>query len=742
MVNKIKRRSFIKTTSVFALGIGASDLLYSSFSGEQELVVIDNKKSPIPIVVPGNIPIETLSAADDLAEYIKRIGGIRPAIYTGGDSVPQHAIWIGNQPQLSEIFDGVELTYTHPEEVLIVCNGENVLIAGSDLTVNGQQLEYGTVNAIYTFAEKFLDVRWLWPGELGTDVIRKDTITLPSFIYRFHPLFLEREIFQKSASWKVSDKWACFQRLKKYSLVKGPRGGSHAFTDWWDKYHIDHPEWFALQPDGTRSGYPEPVRAKLCLSNPEVWEQWLKEVEDALKNNPKATVFNATENDSYFSGLCVCENCRAWDHPDGQVCSYDWKGHTEEYVASTNRVVTFWNILARKLKERFPDRENLYVLGLAFGAAKSAPIDMVIEKNVIISYTGAFPTIDDRLRQQEKEQIIQWTKFAPRIHYRPNLWYWTGGYWALPDMALKNVIEDFRFLADNNFIGICVDTAREHWCTQAPQYYLMAQLTWDPLRDGQAVLEDYYTRGFGKAAEKIKAYWNLMEQAREEVTASPDFAKGTAYRFKLLKNFTRVYTEDFFNSAYDLIRQAKELVAGEPEIYLQRIDFIYTGLELTRLMIDNIALMDRVRASKGGDREAVNKVVENWKTIKGLYDKAGPASFNYTDLMAGMTQNRYMAPMQDYFGPPSEKYLMTSIDVTAVDGVTIYPNPLKDKLTIFLDTDVSDVSFRLFDSMGVKLYEGRISGTEIMDMSSYPAGLYILILKIGTEVKIKKIIRN
>jgi len=662
MAQKIKRRSFIKTTSAFALGIGATNLAYSSFAGKPELVLVKDGKTVIPIVVPDNMPEETRRAVNDLSEYIRKISGVKPEIISGAGTVPKHALWVGNQPHLSKIFRGLDLTWKYPEEILIACNGKHVLVTGSERTVDGQQVEYGTANAVYTFLEKHLDVRWLWPGDLGEDIIRKDTITLPAFVHRFHPQFRDRKILQHAALWGVSDDWTRYQRLKFSSLEFGPRGGSHAFNDWWDKYHADHPDWFALQPDGTRDAYPSPLTAKLCLSNPEVWDQWLAEVEEAIKSNPKATIFNAMEGDSYSSGLCVCKNCRAWDHPGGAPWTFTWKNKTEDYVASTNRIVTFWNNLARKLKEKFPERNDLYVLGLAYGSAKPAPVDITIEKNIIISYVGSFPTTGDKLRTKEKAEILAWSKFAPNMYYRPNLWYWTGGLWGLPDMALKNVREDFRFLADNHFIGIRIDTAREHWCTQAPQYYLMAQMTWDPFKDGQAVLEDYYSRGFGTAAEKIKAYWNLMELARERFTESSDYERGSANRFKFLKIFLRVYVKDIFDQAYDLIRQAEEITVGGPDIYRKRVDFVKTGLDFTRLMIENISLMDLVRESKGKDREAIKKVSENWKVIKGLYDKAGPASLIYKDLMECMhpTQPRYMSPMEDYFGPPSEKFINAS----------------------------------------------------------------------------------
>ncbi|MDP6115008.1 MAG: DUF4838 domain-containing protein [Planctomycetota bacterium] len=93
----------------------------------------------------------------------------------------------------------------------------------------------------------------------------------------------------------------------------------HAFKDWWDRFRKTHPEYFALQPAGTRSGYPSPKHAKLCVSNPDVWKQWLADVEAHIRHNSNLTVFSTAPNDGYGSGHCVCEKCKVWDHPKADL---------------------------------------------------------------------------------------------------------------------------------------------------------------------------------------------------------------------------------------------------------------------------------------------------------------------------------------------------------------------------------------------------------------------------------------
>jgi hypothetical protein len=60
-------------------------------------------------------------------------------------------------------------------------------------------------------------------------------------------------------------------------------------------------------------------------------------------------------------------------------------------VATSDREVTFANILARKLKERYPDKDYR-VLIQAYGGAASPPIKAVPESNVIVSSVAfSFP---------------------------------------------------------------------------------------------------------------------------------------------------------------------------------------------------------------------------------------------------------------------------------------------------------------------------------------------------------------
>jgi len=601
-----------------------------------KLVLVEDGVSRAPVVVFEGTPPMTRRAAEELAQYIEKTSGAKPEVIEGEPKpIPEHAIWVGYQPALKRLFPKIDFKFKHPEEILIAANGNHLVIAGRDRwdpdhlivqgrnsVINGKQSEYGTANAVYTFLEDYLGVRWLWPGE--EDVVAEKTIAFAPFEFRYHPQIRQRAgMFRLSALGDgrgKSHEWTRFQRLQLDSLYAG---AGHAFGHWWDKYHVDHPDYFALQPDGTRSGFPTPGKVKMCQANPGVWGQWLANVGERLKTHPWEICFSASPNDSWHRGHCICRRCRAWDHPDGASVMLTWQGLSQEYVSLSDRQVTFANILARLLKRRYPNRK-LYVGMHAYGGAYTrAPVEAVPDDNVIISVVACFflrKTAGGRARRVpadvHREYFSDWAKVTSNLLWRPNTGSPAGWQTGLPDIALAQTMQDFRFVAENHCIGLMFDTVWEHWATQAPQYYVMAQLAWDPRQDGPVMLEDYYRRAFGPAYEEIKAYWTLLEETREEL-----LKKGLTRQ-----DMPKVYTKDVMARAGRLLDRSAAKTVDLPK-YARRVAFVRIGYDYTRLLMKARAQIARYEESKYSDMQALEKALAVWEEVEKLW-KDNPSGFN------------------------------------------------------------------------------------------------------------------
>ncbi len=607
-------------------------MMFSLNSQGEILEIVKDGESLAPIVVFEDAPPMTARAARELAEYIGKTSGARPDVIEGApDPIPESAIWVGHQPVLDELFPELDFDFEHPEEILIATNEHHLVIAGRDRwdpdhlqvqlgrrKINGVQQEYGTVNAVYTFLQDHLGVRWLWPGELGEDVLEQSTIAFEPFEYRYHPQFRARAgVFYIYMLHRQLDghEWTRYQRLQLDSLFFEP---GHPFTDWWERFHETHPEYFAQQPDGTRGGgekpWPSAHMVKICKSNPAVWEQWLDDVESELERNPHRRTFAANANDGWREGYCVCPNCLAWDHPDGEIFRYGWKGLSQEYVAMSDRQITFANTLARQLSERFPDRDDLFVTAMAYGVSRSAPVEATPEDNVIVSGVWSFHNRPD---EKHREWLVRWSEIAPHLAWRPNVSSRAGWHIGLPNVAPRRVIEDMRFAADHNVIGVFIDSIYGHWANQGPHYYMLAQMAWNPYADGEAILEDYYQRAFGPAVETMTDYWELIEREADKIKFEG-------------KNEREVWNQEFFEDAYArLDRAAEEAGTGGKDIYAERVAFVRAGLDYLRMLRDMETLIDRLAESDGQDAEAMAAAkshwAETWEEIQRFHTEFPPA---------------------------------------------------------------------------------------------------------------------
>ncbi len=592
---------------------------------KSELTLVEGGESRAPIVVAEDLSPRTLAAVDELAGYIEQISGARPEILTGRpDPLPQHAIWIGYQPVLDQVFPRVNFQFDQPEEVLIHADGRNVVIAGRDVwnpqvtevmgshhAIENPQQEYGTINAIYTFLPDWLGVYWLWPGELGTEVPQAETIAIPRIDYRYAPqlrarngLFYRYMFGGRFAETSEAMEWFRHQRLLLDSLEFA---GGHAFTHWAEKYHDEYPEYFALQPDGTRPIFPDARTVKLCHSNPEVWQRWMEDVARQIEKNPLKTVFHASPNDGYTTGHCVCEDCLAWDHPEAEQFVFIWQGASQRYVALTDREVRFANELARMLKETYPDKEY-YVQIHAYGYSRPAPKGIVPADNVLISSVANFHLLGDENERavQQKQDYADWAEVAPHLMWRPNVGNAVGRQTGMPLLSVDQTVADFRYVAERNAKGIFFDTMWAHWSNQGPYYYLLVHLAWNPWLDADALMERYYQAAFGPAAGVMANYWQLLSDTREAAFA----AQGDGLPY------TEFFTDALFEQANLYLDEAAAITEGVPGKYAERIEFVRDGLICAEGIVACRRWMIQFEESNGADEEARDAVLAIWQEMQ------------------------------------------------------------------------------------------------------------------------------
>jgi len=328
-----------------------------------------------------------------------------------------------------------------------------------------------------------------------------------------------------------------------------------------------------------------------------------------------------------------------WDRPGKETYPYRWEGGRPSGddvldAPMSDRHFTFTNKLSEKLKKRFPDRDDYRLMQMAYHNSTWAPQETVPDDNVIVAYVGNFPLTDEEDRAYQYKKMASWKGIAPAMVYRPNQWVY-GGFLGLPQVAMDKLIEDYQFLAEMNCVGIFVDTTWEHWATTGPHYYLMGRLAWDPTQDGQALLNEYYQRGFGPAVNDIRAYWDLMAELFGDLH----------YRERVGDIVAERFTPEERAEATRLLNQAATATANGPEKYRDRVAFVRAGHDFNLIMFEMIAFIDSTDDIKSADNEA--KLHDYWQRIKAI-DEQYPYAINYRWLPNRMARRgRYVPPGMD-----------------------------------------------------------------------------------------------
>jgi hypothetical protein len=159
---------------------------------------------------------------------------------------------------------------------------------------------------------------------------------------------------------------------------------------------------------------------------------------------------------------------------------------------------------------------------------------------------------------------------------------------------------------------------------------------------------DYCRRGFGAAAKDVRKYFDLMERAHEAILDRIKHSSGAAREAILI--YQDVYTRDVLDEADALMRRAEAKVAKGPEIFRQRVAFVRVGGDHTRLQVEIMREMKKVRESKGADGDAVRKAIELCARREALYKQSPDYAVAFARWYHEIHQ------LDDYMGPPSAAF--------------------------------------------------------------------------------------
>ena len=440
-------------------------LITHSLYASTPLVLAKNGKSNYKIVLPIKATSIELEAATLLQTYLIKVGGAKLPITFDTEHKTKFEILLGHTNRVQE------KTFQNVDEVMIKTSTSTLFFNG-----NGPK---GTLYAVYTFLEKYLDCRQ-YAAEFEV-IFKKTTITVPANLTLIEkPEFHYREVYypdsknQRYLDWhklnRMDDSWGLwvhtFDKLVPAS-----------------KYFAQYPAYFALV-DGKRK------ESQLCLSHPAVFKILCQNLKAKMLDNPTMKYWSVSQNDNL--GYCECNLCSAVDQQQG---------------GPQGSILKFVN----KVASQFPDK---IISTLAYSYSQKAPLTLKPAANVQIMLCSidcdrSRPIATDPSAANFRKDLKRWSQITDKLFVWDYNVQFTNYISPFPNFHVLQ--SNLQFFKAHQVKGVFLqgsgDTPAEF---SELRGYLLAKLSWNLKIDIEQLTTDFLMAYYGKAAPYIQNYLALL----------------------------------------------------------------------------------------------------------------------------------------------------------------------------------------------------------------------------------------
>lgn len=622
-------RKFVPTGvfTVFVASLFAFPCVLKSEVLQQNL---QRKAERIPVVVQGKgearlvIPADAGKSLKDgarlLAETIAKSTGVQLDVIT--ETVPEDgliAIHFGATAYVKGL--GVDITNLDPDGyVFVFPDMRHIVLLGAGVT--GQ--EY----AAYEFLERYLGVRWLFPGAAGEHVPAHTDLTIPSDPVRSEPCFQHRmfsglewrpggqDCDVKPARAGEATAWANCNRMR--SRLSFHHNLWRLFPP--EQYGDTHPEFFPLlkgerfvpKLSPGKKDVSVQIRWQPCFTAPGIAEEAVKNICAFFEKTPQATSYSFGVNDS--GGHCECPACMAID--GGRLNALGMRDASPGYYAWCNAV-------ARGVCARFPDKH----FGLlAYSGVYSPPPGIRLDQRVVpfITY-DRMKWVDEETRKKGYATNAAWEKAAPVLG-----WYdyiYGGRFYLAPRVYFHAMADYLRYGYRHNVRHYYAEAYPSGDWHEGPKLYVLLKLLWEPDQDVDKLLNDWYTCAVGATAAPYLAqyfeFWELFWTQRVKHTVwFKERIRGQYLDFKS-SGYASALTHKDLQHCEELLTQA--LASAGTDVERTRAALFLNGFmarkgelkaEIPLPILENTRVLATL-VSSGFDTD-----MDGWKTWQRDYAKA------------------------------------------------------------------------------------------------------------------------
>ncbi len=498
----------------YSIGIFSADTTIN-YGGEKyaapeiktEMFIVKDGESDFVIVTEENPDECIITATEELQNYIEQMSGAKLEVKEETEVTAETKMIIVGETEIGQSIKEFDASEIKEDGFRIYSNGTQVIIFGED--------SRGTLYGCYSLLEDYFGVRWFTPAlekvpekkDLVIDA-NMDVLDEPSFVIRRNSPSGADDKFRARNRTNVS----FWNEAEEY-------GGALTYVMWDvtldrlvpDALFAEHPEYFALLPDGTRS------TDHVCLSHPDVLPIAVENARKYMRECERETSDHIHIGQKDNSNYCRCENC---------VELYD------KYGSISAPTLIFTNNFADQLDEEFPDFTFTFY---AYGETERPPKDLTLRCNENVvpvlcelhhacrSHTlGTCGAIDDNQIESEflnlygdNEDFIaqdfkDWTVIADRTYiydYTINFLY-TAQFFS----NFETMQSTMKYMSEIGITGYVYNCGDGHYAAfNDLRNYLLAKLQWNVDADVEYLMMDFMNAYYGEeAAPYIKEILDIQ----------------------------------------------------------------------------------------------------------------------------------------------------------------------------------------------------------------------------------------
>jgi hypothetical protein len=529
--------------------------------------LVEQGRAPAKIIVmtPKEKVSEELSfAIKDLQTFVKLATGAELAIQYGGAADGPSIVLGDCDAAAKEGLKGASLPpegfaiKTAPQTVFIVGRDENGLKKRFDMAECSMN---GTAWGIYEFLERFVDVRWYFPGELGYSVPKRADLAVQPIWLEDAPFYRKRTIYPSWTDVTTPPVYPHHVRLRMGNSWPAMVVVHHP-ADCSPEFGKTRPEIFQLNADGTRN------LQMLCFGNPMTLQTYIEKIAQHYDEG-KPIEYNpdGNEKDSEWGFLGNAITVSPNDMPVACKCEYCrklWNSDGGGYGTASRVVGQFVADLGRAVEKRWPDKVIIY---LPYWNYTTPPEGIEFPKNVEIQLCG-MPGLaqykEPTIAASEQYNIDTWIKLSGR---KVQNWHYS----CWPEDRTKaaylfpHTIKEFYQRNRDKIVGSFINGVEDHWPRQHISLYVWMKAMWNPDFDVDAAMSEYCRRMYGPAADEMLQLVK-MQCAGWEESRWPD-AKLTQ---KAIYEIS--YPRQDVLKMEALFAQAREKAKGD-ELMMKRLDY-------------------------------------------------------------------------------------------------------------------------------------------------------------------------